>query len=113
MSAVAERLRVWSEWSGKSEARSKAEGLRLHCTHQSRRASATLHTPKPKGFGYDTRCLLLLILECSCDKVGEKRMGRIGLRLKLWVELHADKPRMFRNLDNFDKIALGVDSRDA
>jgi hypothetical protein len=43
-------------------------------------------------------------------KATKEGMGYVGFGSELGVELACNKPRMIRELYNFDKISLGVNS---
>ena len=47
-----------------------------------------------------------LVLVARVDEPGKERMGRQRLRLELRVELHRDVPRVRRQLDNLDELAV-------
>ena len=47
-----------------------------------------------------------LVLVARVDEAGKERMGRQRLRLELGVELHGDVPRVRRQLDDLDELAV-------
>ena len=76
-----------------SASRRKSVG---HVSRRPRRATPT-RDPLPTALGFDRRG----------DEPGEQRMRARGPRLQLGMELAADEPRMIRQLDDLDELAVG------
>jgi len=52
------------------------------------------------------------VVQCRRDKTLKERMGDIRFGFEFRMELTADKPRMVFELDDLNKVLLGIDPGD-
>ena len=62
------------------------------------------------GFAFLGQFLNLLVLQRSAYKTYKQRMRFAHRAFQLWVELHANKPRVVGQLNNFYQIGCRVDA---